>query len=170
VSERGPTLAALRRTGALLQRIARPLAPLLVVAWVAFIWWLSARPAGQPSSSLFRHWLWNSAHAPLFGLLALWSVLVLPRAAGWPKLERGSIALVMLFVFAVAVLDELHQSYTPGRDMSPLDVLTDLIGAGCTLAVIAYLGDERAYERGLWQRLISGLLLCSGAGALAAFA
>lgn len=170
MTERGPALVALRRAGAALQRIGRGAAPLFVLAWMALIWWLSSRPAGEPSSSMFRHWLWNSAHAPLFGVLALFATLVLPRADGWPQLSRRRVGLVLLFVLVVAVLDELHQGSTPGRDMSALDLVTDLVGAGCTVAVIAYVGDERAYERGLWQRLLSGLLLCAGAGALAAFA
>lgn len=170
MSEHGPVLSTLRRAGRVLQRIARPLALLLVAAWMALIWWLSSRPGGGSSHSLFMHWLWNSAHAPLFGMLALWSALVLPRAEGWPELSRRHVVLVLCFVLAAAGLDELHQSHTPGRDMSGLDILTDLVGASCTLAVIAYVGDGRADERGLWRRLGSGLLLCAFAGLLAAFA
>lgn len=134
---------------------------------MALIWALSSHePSGEPSP-LFFNWLSNSGHAPLFGLLALWVAPLLPRRAGWPRLDAPRVALVLAGVLAYAVVDELHQSTVPGRDATPWDIVTDLVGAACTLWVIAYLGRAGASERGLWLRLAAGVLLCGLAGALA---
>jgi hypothetical protein len=68
-----------------------------------------------------------------------------------------------------AVLDEIHQSYTPDRDASAFDVLTDFVGANATLACIVAAGGERASSKELGKRLVVGFLACVLAAALASF-
>ena len=74
----------------------------------------------------------NAGHVVLFGLLALWLALALPRdgGAGWPRLA-GRVAATMGVVGLVSAwgaVDEWHQSFT-GRTPSVLDWLTDTVAA-----------------------------------------
>jgi len=112
----------------------------------------------------------NLAHAPLFGLLALWLALAPPREAGWPRLSRGAVLAILGAVVLYGLVDELHQTTVPGRVASVLDILTDLVGAACTLWVVGYVGGRGASERGLWARLAAGVLACVAAALLASVA
>ena len=38
--------------------------------------------------------------------------------------------------FLYAISDEIHQSYVPGRDSDPVDVLVDCLGIGFALWVL----------------------------------
>lgn len=165
----GPLLGLLRAAGRALLLVPRPLAPLPALAWMGLIAWLSnlSGEAGPPS--ILGGFVNNLAHAPLYGLLALWFVLALPRAGGWARLDGRSAAWVLGAVLAYALLDEWHQSTSPGRDASGYDVLTDGVGAACTLWVIAYLGRTGAGQRGLVLRLAAGVALCCAAALLATF-
>ena len=70
------------------------------------------------------------AHAGEFALLTvLWAWALAPR------LGRGGIAVAVVVSLAYAVFDEVHQSFVPGRDADPLDVLVD--AAGIALAALA---------------------------------
>lgn len=169
MSANGRTLAGLRATGASLMRSRRSLGAGLVAAWMFLIWCLSSQePSGEPTPQ-FMNWLGNCFHAPLFGLLAMWVSLTLPREGNWPKLDAPRIAFVLSFVLAYAIIDELHQSRVPGRDATGFDILTDFVGAACTLWIMAYLPRQDASEAGLWRRLGLGMLMCGIAGALAAW-
>jgi VanZ family protein len=57
--------------------------------------------------------LWVWALLPAFGLRALWA------------------AAAISFVYALS--DEYHQSFVPGRDSDPLDVLVDSAGIAASL-------------------------------------
>jgi hypothetical protein len=170
-AEAGPLLRGLRRCGDALARVPRPLGALLALAWAAMIWHLSGGPAPAVPPTPPFVFLLNFAHAPLFGVLALFCALVLPRAApgGWPALSLPARAGVVLFVLAYAVADEWHQSRTPGRSSTWHDVVTDVAGAAATLFAAAYLARADAGGAGLARRLALGLCACAAAAALAAF-
>ena len=129
----------------------------------------SSAPGSDRPYRLFGAFKNNFAHAVVYGLLALWSALLLPRADGWPRLRRGAVLAILAFVLAIGVLDEWNQSQRPGRDGSWTDVLTDVVGALATLAVIAYAGRGDAREHGLWRLLAVGTLACLLAAANATF-
>jgi len=114
-------------------------------------------------------WLLNTGHALLFGLLAFWILLALPRREGWPVLSRSSVALLLGLALSLGALDELHQGSVPGRAMSAADVLTDLTGAACVLWICAFAGRPGASEHGLRLRLLLCLAACAAAGGLATF-
>ena len=160
-------LAFLRGAGALLQRLPRGFAWLPVGAWMALIWGLSSQVGDDEPRPAWMGWVSNLAHAPLFGLLALWLALALPRRGGWPRLDGRAIVAIVLVVGLWGGIDELHQSTVLGRDASLSDVLTDLTGAVCTLWIAAYVGSGEASDRGLWKRLGLGILACSLAALLA---
>jgi hypothetical protein len=160
-------LDLLRRVGVGLQRIPRSLAPVCVVAWMALIWHRSSIPSETGDINLLWSTARNFLHAPAFGFLSLLAVLCLPRSAAWPRLERTGVACVLLGVAAYALVDEWHQASIPGRVSSLLDCQTDVIGAICTLALIAYLPRAAARDAGLWRRIGVGLAFCVLAAFLA---
>ena len=158
----------LQRVGSALQLVPRPLAVLPVLAWAALIWFLSSRPPADPGDDFtLPVLLANCAHAVEFGFFALLIALTLPRADGWPRLDRRGVLTALVVTVLYAAADELHQSTTPGRNASVPDVLTDLCGAACTLWIAAYVVRAGATEAGLAKRFGLGLLACFTCGVLA---
>jgi VanZ family protein len=154
-----------------LLRIPRPLAIAGALGWALVIWFLSSQP-GRPfgPQGPFTEVLGNLAHAPEYGILALWLVLALPRRSAWPVLDTRALVGILLVVLLYAVLDEFHQSFTPHRDASAFDVLTDFIGACATLSCVVAGGGPRANSRELLLRLVLGFFACVLAASLATFA
>ena len=162
----------LRAAGALLLFLPRRAAALPVVLWTALIAWLGSWSSVGVGALGASALLTNLAHAPLFGLLALWFALALPRVGagggGWPRLGGADRGRVLAAVALWALADEVHQLVlNRGRDFSLLDIATDLVGAACVLAVIDYLGRDAAGERGLLGRLALGGAACLAAAASA---
>ena len=114
------------------------------LAWQGLIWFLSSRPwpkAGGWIAELWQalpRWLSQTLpadktlHALFFGLLALLWHLGLPPRRGRALLAWG---LAVLW----GALDELHQSYVPGRTADPWDLLADATGALIAVAAAALL-------------------------------
>ena len=186
--------SVLRAVGALLLFVPRLRALLPALLWIGLIGWLgswSSTGVGDLGRTAF---LTNLGHAPLYGILALWLALALPRGrppgpdlagagaatrgfhgalgvGAWPRIRGAGRWWVLGAVAVVGVADEVHQKLGDrGRDFSLFDVLTDLVGAACVLAVVAYLGRDEASDRGLAGRLALGLAACGAAAALATWA
>ena len=163
------TLASLRAAGDFLLRRPRPGLLAVVVAWMALIWTLSSRMlSGDPLHLIFV-WLSNGVHAPLFGLLGLGVVAMLPRTGGWPRLDVRQVSLVLALVLTYALIDELHQSTVPGRDASIFDLFTDWSAAYITLGVAVVAGRAGTQEPAFRRRLGLGVLICCLAGLMATF-
>lgn len=165
---RGGLLTGLRRVGGALLRLSRPVAALPLAGWAALLWYASSQPPpAVPDPWSVGLFVGNCGHAFAFGILALLVALTLPRAAGWPRLDARGIALALVAVGVYAVVDELHQGLTPGRNPAVPDVVTDLCGAACTLWIAAYVARPDATDAGLARRLALGVLACLACGALA---
>jgi VanZ family protein len=161
-------LLVLRATGRWLLRLPRPLAALGALGWAGLIWTLSSLEPGAIAERVtLAHGVSNLLHAPEFGMLALLLALCLPRARGWARLDRTTLRAVLALVMLWALLDELHQARTPGRDPSLLDLLTDAAGAASTLWIAAYVGRPDARRGELARRLALCLLACAACAALA---
>jgi VanZ family protein len=80
-------------------------------------------------------------HLCEFGILALlfWRP-IRNTAAGHLKMRAALILFV--FVAVNGLVDELHQSFVPGREPSLIDAAADLLGGG--LAILWLLHRERA--------------------------
>lgn len=168
----GPTEGFLRRLGRTLVNAPPVFAWTLVLAHGGVIWWLSSfSNVGPKVDSALWAVLGNLAHAPLFGILALFVATALLRddGTGWPRIEVRSVVAVLSIVGLYGAIDEWHQSFTPGRRPSPMDLATDLIGASCVLWIGAYLGTCERTERGLLLRLLAGVGFCFASAALAPF-
>jgi VanZ family protein len=74
---------------------------------------------------------------------------------------------VLVCVGLYGAIDEWHQSFTPGRDSTWEDVLTDLVGAAATLAVVSYLARGTATQSGLAWRMAGGLVMCLAVASVA---
>lgn len=86
----------------------------------------------------------KAAHIAVYLVLGVLGVGAVARLRpDWPRPLVGSTALVVGAVFGA--LDELHQSYVPGRNMSMEDWLTNLLGLA--LAVIVARAARGALAR-----------------------
>ena len=110
-----------------------------MVAWAALIFGLSSIPELSSGLGSWDLVLRKLAHATEYTILGA----LLVRA-----LRRWSWALALGVAYAAS--DELHQSFVPGRQGSPLDVLIDSVGviAGTILAVRRWPEDESSDPRG----------------------
>jgi hypothetical protein len=172
-------LHVLRALGALLLHLPRARAAVPIALWTALIWGLSSLSTRGIGTFGRITFLGNLGHAPLFGLLALWFALALPREttapgragaprSGWPQVDRAGRAWVLAAVALWGFGDELHQHLAGlGRDFSLFDLVTDLVGAAAVLAIVDYAGRDGAGERGLWGRLALGVAASVAAAALA---
>jgi len=155
-------LVWVRAAGRLLLGMSRTFWAGVAGLWAGLIWWLSTHEGGTGDGTFWMMWLGNLAHAPLFGLLALWLALAAPRRAvgGWARLSRLDRTWIFVAVAAWGAMDEVHQSFVPGRDASVLDLMTDSAGALSVLAVAATAGLASASAVGVRRRLGLGILAC----------
>lgn len=153
---------ALAWSGSTLQRIVpRALGPLFLAAWVGVIWYASSiQPPeighGDASGAILS----NLLHAPEFGVLTLCACLCLPRKDGWARTEAWRLRALFVGVFVYAIVDEAHQGFTPHRDPSVCDVLTDATAAACVLLAVRFAGGAHADPRKLSRTIAWGLLAC----------
>lgn len=98
-------------------------------AWAAFIFYLSATPSLPAPEGVSD----KQAHAAVYGVLAFLCTVGL--TGGTLHLVTPRVLLTAL-VLAVSygASDELHQSFTPGRQPDVADLLADAVGA--LLAVV----------------------------------
>ncbi len=130
------------------------------ILWAAVIWLFSTASFSAPSTSrvilpLLRWVLPGASHEALelmhflirksahFVEFFVFSLLILRgvrgERAGW-KLGWGLAAVLIAACYAA--LDELHQSFVPGRMASPMDSLLDTCGAAAA-QLLAWLRASR---------------------------
>ncbi len=193
---------------------------LMSIAYMAMIFVLSstrlALPGGGENGTA-PPWLthafvllYNAAHVPLFGGFAF----LVHRAAkaGRGAVEsgeergpggstsfarfdeptRGSVLVTVAVVLAYSVVDEIHQSLTPGRIPSAFDIVLNAIGCAMALGVARYgwrgfrvamlalavvavvvieVGDRLAeHERWFWRTVSQRITPIDGSGRISSFA
>jgi VanZ family protein len=112
-----------------------------VILWMALIWVLSSIPDLQ--SGLKQDFLLRKlAHATEFGVLTLLVWRALPSVLRRVSVRIGVAAVVAL---GYAALDELHQSFVPGRHGALKDVAID--ATGIVLSVLLVLALRRYRRR-----------------------
>ncbi len=105
---------------------------------MGLIFWSSAQSGGGD----IPFWATVVAHFSeyaLLGALWLWALYPLAGCAALPA--AAAIAL------AYAISDEIHQSYVPGRDSDPFDVLVDSAGIAAALGLAYARGAIRVCHR-----------------------
>lgn len=120
-----------------------------VLVWAAFIFYLSSIP--DLRSSLPDFWdlvLRKFAHAGEYAILAILLIRAIGiernspstklkswRSFGATAVGVGSVVTVLIIVALYAVLDEIHQSFVPGRVASLVDVVVDVMGGATGLLI-----------------------------------
>ena len=67
-------------------------------------------------------------HIPLYGILTILLILSLVPITQLPNYLITRFLVVGFIALIVAIADEMHQAYVPGRDASVTDVLLDFVG------------------------------------------
>jgi hypothetical protein len=109
--------------------------------WYGFIYILSDLPAASSQHTaelvggvaLLNMLLRMVAHALVFGVLAAILYLALCRNF---KLRYYYVWFALVLTGILGFLDELHQSFVPGRYFRVQDVLTDVVGGALMLWVL----------------------------------
>ena len=104
-----------------------------VALLLGYEFFLSAQPPGRLPA--LGPWFWEKdkvEHAVYFFVTGLLAVRAARVGEGW---SRGKTAV---FLLLAAVLwgcsDEIHQAYTPGRDVEIGDVAADVLGVALAVA------------------------------------
>lgn len=108
---------------------------LLPVAAMATLWWLSSREPEPRPESTARALFHNSMHVVAYGCLAgsVWLAWTRAQVASHHAFRsRGAWLIATLY----GVVDELHQSYVPGRACSAADLASDAIGAALAVVLL----------------------------------
>lgn len=117
------------------------LAWLPVVLYTLLIWWLSSQQIDF--ALLDRVPLKDKGvHFLEYGALSFFSMhaIAITWSAGW----FSTVATATVITTGLGVLDELHQSFVPGRSSDVLDLVADVIGA-LTWALV-YAGVAAAFR------------------------
>ena len=105
-------------------RWARVRAWVLVVAWMAMIFGLSAQsrlPDLGPNLIELQDII---GHFVVYAGLAFWLARALRRTPG----VRHPLVWTVVLATLYALSDELHQAFVPNRHADPFDILVDLLG------------------------------------------
>lgn len=129
-----PIEAAVRRLRSRLALSRRALA-LLSLAYLGLIWVLSSTDPPGPElvrGAALKHVVevaFNLAHVPLFAGLAF--LILLTLATHDREIEVGPrvVCLTIGLTALSGLVDEFHQSFTPGRSPSPFDLASDVLGS-----------------------------------------
>lgn len=117
------------------ERLTRWLPALLLMG---VIWTLSSQPSfPTPDDPLLKTLLLKGGHMIGYGMLAASYAWALGRGRGRRALW-GALGLTLLY----AISDEWHQTWVPGRNGQPLDVLIDFVGGIGGLLVWNRLGER----------------------------
>ena len=106
--------------------------------YMLFIWGMSAVP-GADLPALVDD---RIAHTGEYALLALLALFALTGFSA-PRIGSGTLAVAFAWSCGWGVVDEIHQSFTPGRDPSLSDLFFDAAGSLGALA-LAFLVARRA--------------------------
>ncbi|MCJ7746369.1 MAG: VanZ family protein [Desulfobacterales bacterium] len=105
----------------------RPLFTILSIAYIATIFLFADSSVVSDLSSFNPYSL---LHIPLYGIL---TALLIFSFVPFKFNSRNHLFVAALFAFIVAIADEIHQAYVPGRDASLTDVLLDMAGIGIVI-------------------------------------
>ena len=104
---------------------------------MSLLWWSSSRQPKPSAPSMVRALLHNGMHVVAYACLAAAFWVALSRAPvearRWWR-TRGAWAFAVLY----GAVDELHQSYVPGRTSSVTDLMTDAFGAAFAVVLLRW--------------------------------
>jgi VanZ family protein len=111
----------------------RPSFSILSIAYIAGIFLFADSSVVSDLSSFNPYSL---LHIPLYGILTallIFSFMPFKFNPSNPSNPRTRFLLPGGIALIVAIADEIHQAYVPGRDASITDILLDLAGIGIVI-------------------------------------
>ena len=130
---------------------------------MCLLWWASSRQPGDVQPALLSPLAHNCMHVVAYAMLgaSIWLAWSRRPAATFQRLRsRGAWCLAACY----GVVDELHQSFVPGRVCSIADVLSDCAGAALAIALLR--GAVGVSSR--WRRDVLCCAVAAAVGALSA--
>lgn len=123
----------------------RTLAYLPAATWYGFVFWLSSQPKlPGPEDQVLQVIWFKTAHAIFYAILTILLILATFQARGGKRsLRRLELFFIFMAVIFLAVADELHQGFVPGRNPRTRDVLIDSLASAAVLL---------AFSRYNWAR------------------
>ncbi|GEM_PF-666936 len=125
-----------------------------VLAWMGFLWVMSAQPSLAPYGIRTGHPGWSGllaldklAHLGAYAVLVLLAFRI-PYGRRVPVLSRAPVLFAVVFALLHGLADEIHQAYVPGRMVSMWDLVADAIGAfGMGLFLVLWTDRPRGPSR-----------------------
>jgi VanZ family protein len=122
----------------------------LTLLWIGMIF-VSSSTSGTAGTThlptLIDWWLHNGAHFLIYGMLAwlIWRTF----SSTQPFTSQSAFLSILVICLALAygISDEWHQSFTPGREVSLLDITFDGIGAVLGLVVGRWITSPSVVQR-----------------------
>ncbi len=105
-----------------------------VLLWAGVIFYLSSVPNLRFVEAWWDIVLRKVGHMVAFGILARLLARAFTGSTFWSWKRIFAMSLMMTFLYACS--DEWHQSFTPGRVASPLDIVIDTLGAWIALGIV----------------------------------
>lgn len=102
------------------------LAWLPAIAYTLLIWWLSSQ---QLELEFIKHVPLRDKGVHFLEYGALCFFIAHAVTVTWPGRGLSGLATAVVATVALGLLDELHQSFVPGRASDLVDLIADTIGA-----------------------------------------
>jgi VanZ family protein len=96
------------------------------IAYTLLIWWLSSQAF---ELAFMRRVPLQDKGVHFLEYAALSSFIAHAIAVTWPGRETAALFTTVVATVALGLLDEMHQSFVPGRFSDLLDLVADTIGA-----------------------------------------
>ncbi len=152
----------------MLRHAPRWLGAIAFLSWSALIFALSAQPTVEIGRLLrpLGAWGHNTLHAPEYAVFAVLFLWATARKDERLASTGRRVALCAVVVLLWGASDEWHQSFTPGRDASVCDVLTDFAG-GMSAAILLRAAEEGATRTRMAGLAVLAVLACALAALIA---
>jgi VanZ family protein len=104
---------------------------------MALIFFVSSQPAPELANEpIFDLILKKLAHASAYSILAVLLASALRRDERGDSWLPQASWLALAIAVGYAITDEIHQTFVPTRNGSPVDVLIDAVGAAAAMAAL----------------------------------
>jgi len=117
----------------------------------AFIWGSGIFVSSSlPSASLPKlefFGLDKLVHVAVFSLFAVFTHRAIKFQDRYPLLSTNNLLLTVIITVVYGVIDELHQYFVPGREVSISDILADLLGSILYVAIASMKARRSARVR-----------------------
>lgn len=117
----------------------RRLLPILVLVLLLGLQALASHQSSIPGPLEITH--------PWDKLMHLSFFLILGLVTGWALDRKVAFGWLLAALVGVGVLDEFHQSFVPGREVSAGDLAADALGAALGLVICRGLRGPRPFVR-----------------------